>query len=198
MVELIKREIHLPLSEAFQISLEGLGKRLRRSIIVIASIALGITYLTYFLATNTIFSTSVQGESMEAYHVWLVVVSLVVCGVGIVNSTLISVLERYREIGTMKCLGALDRHILQLLLIEALLFGVAGGIGGLILGFLISILSSGFQLGFDVLSRLPWMELLWLTGPIVALSVSLTVVATIYPAVRAARLDPVEALRYDV
>ena len=126
------------------------------------------------------------------------VVSLVVCGVGIVNSTLISVLERYREIGTMKCLGALDRHILQLLLIEALLFGVAGGIGGLILGFLISILSSGFQLGFDILSRLPWMELLWLTGPIVALSVSLTVVATIYPAVRAARLDPVEALRYDV
>jgi ABC-type antimicrobial peptide transport system permease subunit len=135
---------------------------------------------------------------VEAYHFWLVVVSIIVCGIGLINATLISVLERYREIGTMKCLGALDRHIVQLLLIEALIFGVVGGLGGFILGQLIAIVSSGFQLGFDVLTRLPWVNLLSLAGPVVGLSIVLTVLSMMYPAIRAARLDPVKALRYDV
>jgi ABC-type antimicrobial peptide transport system permease subunit len=178
--------------------MEHIWKRQTRSLIVGVSIALGIAYLTYFLATNVIFSASTQSGTVEAYHFWLVVVSIVVCGIGLINATLISVMERYREIGIMKCLGALDRHILQLLLIEALLFGVAGGVAGFVLGQLIAIVASGFQLGFDILIHLPWVNLLTLAGPVVGLSVVLTVLSTTYPAIRAARLDPVEALRYDV
>jgi predicted lysophospholipase L1 biosynthesis ABC-type transport system permease subunit len=198
MVEPIKRDIRLPFSEAVHISVEHIGKRRTRSLIVGVSVALGISYLTYFLATNAIFRASARGGTVEAYHFWLVVVSIIVCGIGLINATLISVLERYREIGTMKCLGALDRHIVQLLLIEALIFGVVGGLGGFILGQLIAIVSSGFQLGFDVLTRLPWVNLLSLAGPVVGLSIVLTVLSMMYPAIRAARLDPVKALRYDV
>jgi len=135
---------------------------------------------------------------MEAYHLWLVVISLFVCGIGLVNSTLIAVLERYREIGTMKCLGALDQHVLQLLLIEAFLFGLAGGVIGFTLGTITSILSCCFQLGFTILQRLPFLGLLGLFGQITLLSVTLSVITTAYPALRAAKLNPVEALRYDV
>ncbi|UCH37028.1 MAG: FtsX-like permease family protein [Candidatus Bathyarchaeota archaeon] len=198
MVEPVKRNIHLPFLEAVHISIEHIRKRQTRSLIVGTSIALGIAYLTYFLTTNIIFGASVEGGTAEAYHFWLVVVSIAVCGIGLINATLISVLERYREIGTMKCLGALDHHILQLLLIEALLFGVSGGVAGLTLGQLIAIISSGLQLGFDVIMQLPWIDMVMLAGPVIGLSVVLTVLSTMYPAIRAARLDPVEALRYDV
>ena len=192
--------IRLPLSEAFQISLEHILNRQTRSLIVVASSTLGITYLTYFLATNAIFSASLKGEglSVEAYHLWLVVVSMIVCGVGLVNSMLIAVLERYREVGTMKCLGALNQHILKLLLIEAVLLGLAGGVAGFSLGIIISILSCGFQLGFNILQTLPLISLLGLFPQIVVFAVMLSVVSTAYPALRAARLNPVEALRYDV
>lgn len=192
------KRVQLPLSEAFQISLGQILRRRTRSFIVIASTALGISYLTYFLATNAIFNASLKDVSVGTYHFWLVVVSLLVCGVSLVNSTLISVLERYREMGTMKCLGALDQHILKLFFIEALLTGLVGGIIGLFLGTIISILSCYLQLGFDVLQRLPIIDLLVLSGPIMALSIVLSEVSTIYPAYKAAKLNPVEALRYDV
>ena len=196
----MKKEIHLPLSEAFQISLENIWKRQTRSLIVITSTALGISYLTYFLSTNVIYSTSLvkAGISVEAYHLWLVVISIFVCGVSLVNSTMISVLERYKEIGTMKCLGALDQHILRLLIIEALIFGLAGGLAGFTLGIIVSLLSSSFELGFGILQRLPLLGLLELFAAIMGLSIVLSVVATAYPAFRAARLNPVEALHYDV
>lgn len=195
----MKKGIYLPLSEAFQISLDHIWKLRTRSMIMVVSTALGISYLTYFLASNAIFSASLKrlGVSVEAYQLWLVVLSIFVCGVGLVNSTLIAVLQRYREIGTMKCLGALDRHILELLLIEAFFFGLFGGVAGFILGVSVSMLSSGLQLGFNVIN-LPSIEFLGLLGQILVLSITLNITSTIYSALRAARLNPVEALRYDV
>lgn len=196
----MKREIHFPLSDALQISLEHIRKRLTRSIIVVASTALGTSYLTYFLATNTIISSSLgkAGESVEAYHFWLIVISIFICGVSLVNSTLISVLERYREIGMMKCIGALDRHILSLLVIEAFLLGLAGGVIGFTFGAATSIVSCYFELGFNVFQGLPLTGISALFGLVILFSVTLSVISTAYPAIRAARLNPVEALHYDV
>ena len=196
----MKREVHLPLLDSLQISLEHIRKRKTRSIIVVASTALGISYLTHFLATNTIVSSFLgeTGGSAEAYRFGLIVVSIFICGISIINSTMISVLERYSEIGTMKCLGALDQHILKLLLIESFFLGLTGGVIGFTFGTVTSILSSYFELGFTVLQRLPLTGFLELSGQTIALSVILSVVSTAYPAIRAAKLNPVEALHYDV
>jgi ABC-type antimicrobial peptide transport system permease subunit len=68
-----------------------------------------------------------MGSTMEAYQFWLIIVSLFVCGIGLINANLIAIYERYREIGTMKCLGAMDQHVMKLFLIESLIFGAIGG-----------------------------------------------------------------------
>ena len=167
---------------------------------MVSSTALGISYLTYFLATSAIFSSFLgkPGDAVEAYQSWLIIVSIFICGISLVNSTMMSILERYREIGTMKCLGALDQHVLMLLLIEAFFLGLAGGIFGFTLGTITSILSCYFELGHGVLQRLPFRGFSNLFGLMIVLSVSLSVISTSYPALRAAKLNPVEALQYDV
>jgi putative ABC transport system permease protein len=108
------------------------------------------------------------------------------------------VYERYKEIGTMKCLGAMDRHILLLFLVESLIQGTLGGMAGFLIGVIGALLSTGFTTGFDILLRVPATEMLLLFAGSTLLSMVLSVVATMYPAFRAAKLDPVEALSYEL
>jgi ABC-type lipoprotein release transport system permease subunit len=196
----IKGSIELPLSEAFWISLEQIKKRLKRSIIIVSAIALGITLLTHLEMTNVIFAAYMQsaGVTIEAYQFWLLVVSLLVCIIGLINANLIAIYERYREIGTMKCLGALDRHIMKFFLIEALIFGIVGGALGFAMGTLTALFSSSYQLAINALFVIPLDATIQYLGLTVGLSVVLSILSTGYPAIRAARLNPVEALRYDI
>lgn len=136
--------------------------------------------------------------SVEAYQFWLMFVALVVTIVGVTNAMLISVYERYREIGTMKCLGAMDDHILKLFVVESLIQGGLGGALGFVLGILGALLSTGFTTGFHIITKVPAMELFRLLVGSMVLSTLLAVVATLYPAIRAARLNPVEALSYEL
>lgn len=196
----VKGRVELPLTEAFRVSLEQIQRRLRRSGIIIASIALGIALLSHFLVTNLIFEAygKVMGVTMEAYQFWLIVVSFIVCVIGLTNSSLIAVYERYREIGTMKSLGALDRHILELFLIESTIFGLVGGSLGFITGALSASVSSGSQIGFGALLSVQAFDLLLNFSYSVGLAVVLNIVSTMYPAYKAAKLRPVEALRYEI
>src|SRR5207245_11646074 len=73
---------------------------------------------------------------------WLIGLALLVAFVGILNAMLMSVTERFREIGTMKCLGALDGFIIKLFLLESLFHGVIGTIVGIVLGIGLSLLSA--------------------------------------------------------
>ncbi len=144
-------------------------------------------------------------ETGDSRGIWLVGLSLMVCVVGITNAMLMSVTERYREIGTMKCLGALDKFIVKLFLIESSLQGIAGSLLGALIGFALAFLRALFAFhvtdpetgkSYWLATRfLPVAQLsLWLVIALVT-GVVLTVVAAIYPAVRAARMEPVQAMR---
>ncbi|HUJ40588.1 MAG TPA: FtsX-like permease family protein [Candidatus Acidoferrales bacterium] len=128
-------------------------------------------------------------------------VALVVASLGIVNTLVMSVLERRREIGVLKALGASDADVKRLFFVEAGVMGVAGGALGVLLGWLIG---RAINLGTNMyLSRqeLPHETIilfpLWLIGGAVAFAVVVSLLSGIYPAARAARLDPVQVLRYE-
>jgi putative ABC transport system permease protein len=129
---------------------------------------------------------------------WLVLVSLLVCVVGISNAMLMSVTERFREIATLKCLGALDTFIMTLFLLEACLLGLVGGvIGGLagsVIGFGRMLATFGGKMLFLAFPAGPW--LLGLVAAIVA-GVVLAALAGVYPSYMAARLAPMEAMRIE-
>ena len=120
-----KRMVYFTLSDAIRLGLGYIRRRFQRTAINVASIALANSFLTSLVLTDLFYATynEFQGGSIgvDAYQYWLVAVALVVSVVGITNAMLISVYERYREIGTMKCIGALDQHILMLFLVESIL-----------------------------------------------------------------------------
>jgi ABC-type lipoprotein release transport system permease subunit len=195
-----KKKIEFPFLQALWLSVEQIKKRTKRSVIVIISIALGIALLTHLEMTNVIFLAYEKstGITIEAYQFWLIIVSLFVCGVGLINSNLITTYERYREIGIMKCLGALDRHVIKLFLIEAFIFGLVGGVLGFSAGSLTAILTSCIQLGFNILWQIPLATALQYLGLTTSLSIVLCVISTIFPALKAARYNPVDALRHNI
>ena len=127
-------------------------------------------------------------------------VALVVAGLGILNTQLITVMERKPEIGLYKAIGAADEDIRLMFLTEAAVVGLLGGLGGLALARIVASLIqwvASFYLarqGIEipiVLFRFP----LWLLGAAVAYSLVASVISGLYPAGRAARLDPIQALR---
>jgi putative ABC transport system permease protein len=120
----------------------------------------------------------------------IALVSLMVGGIGVMNIMLVSVTERTREIGIRMALGARSRDILLQFLIEALALAVAGGLLGVVLG-LVSAQRLAVQFHWPMLLR----------PDVIALSVGFSglvgVVFGLYPASKASRLDPIEALRYE-
>jgi putative ABC transport system permease protein len=127
-------------------------------------------------------------------------VALVVAGLGIVNTLLMSVLERYQEIGISKAIGASDGDLLVLFLTEAGVIGLLGGLGGLVLGrvvsWLIEIGANAYARTQDVTAQLDLFAFpLWLLAATVIFSIVISVLAGVYPALRAARVDPIRALR---
>ncbi len=127
--------------------------------------------------------------------------ALAVSTLGIVNTLVMAILERRREIGVLKALGAADRDVKQLFFAEAGVMGLMGGIFGVGMGWLIGRVVT---FGTNVYLRrqdLPPAHVfsvpLWLIVGGIVFSVVVSLVAGLYPASRAARLNPVEALRYE-
>lgn len=195
-------QVHFSLGDAARLSYDHIKRRWGRAAINVASIALGLSFYATLVLSDTFYGTyeGVGGVqlSVESYQYWLVGVALVVSVVGITNAMLIAVYERYKEIGTMKCLGALDRHIIMLFLVESGFQGLAGGLLGFMLGMLAAVMTTGFSTGFDIVFKVPAVRMLTLFGGSVLLALTLSMVATMYPAWRASKLRPVEALRYEL
>ncbi|MDD5331501.1 MAG: ABC transporter permease [Candidatus Nanoarchaeia archaeon] len=123
-------------------------------------------------------------------------ISLLVGGIGIMNAMFTSVLERTTEIGTMKAIGATNKNILSLFLIESGSIGLVGGIFGVTLGSLLaySVEFIASQFGFGLISISVSPVLIFFA---LAFSFLIGVVSGIVPAIRASKLVPVEALRYE-
>lgn len=127
--------------------------------------------------------------------------ALAVATLGIINTLVMAILERRREIGVLKALGAADGDVKQLFFVEAGVMGLAGGVLGVFFGWLIGqALTLGTNLylkrqelpGVQI-SAVPW----WLISGAIAFAVLVSLIAGLYPASRAAKLNPVDALRYE-
>jgi len=126
---------------------------------------------------------------------WLAILALLVCFVGIVNAMFMTVQERFREIGTMKCLGALDAFIVKIFLIESAALGLLGTIFGILVGLLLSMVRQLFVYGKPSITYFPLGNIV-LAGVMAAvIGLVLSVLAAIFPARQAARMEPVEAMR---
>ena len=127
--------------------------------------------------------------------------ALAVATLAIINTLVMAVLERRREIGVMKAIGASDRDVKRLFFAEAGAMGFFGGILGIGLGFAIG---KAINLGTSVYlhhhqlpSEAVWILPPWLIGAAIAFSIVVSLLAGLYPASRAARLDPVQTLKYE-
>jgi putative ABC transport system permease protein len=127
-----------------------------------------------------------------AYIVMVAVaaISLLVGGIGIMNIMLVAVAERTREIGLRKALGATNQDVLWQFLLEATMLAVVGGIAGLLLGIGIAKL-------IEVTAHLHAAAPFWVIAVGIGFSAGVGIFFGIYPASRAARLNPIEALRYE-
>jgi len=127
--------------------------------------------------------------------------ALAVASIGIVNTLVMAILERRREIGIMKALGASDADVRGLFFAEAGAMGLVGGAVGVTLGWAIGrLINFGTNIYLERQNFPPaqiWSVPLWLVLSAIAFSIVVSLLSGLYPAARAARLDPVQALRYE-
>jgi len=128
-------------------------------------------------------------------------IALVVAAVGVVNTMVMSILERTREIGVMRAVGARRRTVSTLFTIEAALLGFFGGVVGLAIGYGVVLVANPIinkQLSSNNITSSNIITLpIWLILGVIGLTTLIGILAGMYPARRAAKLDPVEALRYE-
>jgi len=127
--------------------------------------------------------------------------ALAVASIGIVNTLVMAILERRREIGIMKAIGASDSDVKTLFFAEAGAMGLLGGVVGVMLGWAIGhVINLGTNIYLKRQSLPPetfWSVPWWLVGAAIIFAFIVSLVSGLYPAARAARLDPVQALRYE-
>jgi putative ABC transport system permease protein len=219
----VQRQITLPWSQAARIAYRNVTMRLGRALITAAGVVLGIAFLTsvwtakvagdgirdYEAAGTTAVASddiglapgAVEAEAEEraraARQAWLVIMSLLVSAVGITNSMLMSVTERFREIGTMKCLGAMDEFIVRLFLIESAVLGLLGSVVGAVLGHVIMLLVYMVRQA-GVTAMMDWGQMALYLVYALCIGTVLSLVAAVPPAIRAARMPPAAALSTEV
>ncbi len=217
----LNTQISLPLSKALEISFNSVKIRFGRSLITVSGIVLAIAFLMSIWAGNSIMDglmaasdpkinlilqqkgVEIDPDSAAAIQqrskdTWLVVLSLLVCLVGIANAMLMSVTERFREIGTMKCMGALDGFIIKLFILESTFMGTAGTVIGVVVGFLLTALLNMSTFGTVIFDHIPMVQILQDGVKAIVIGSALSLMGGILPAYRAAKMEPVDAMSLEV
>ena len=153
--------------------------------------------LIALMDTKGVASSAADAEGGRMQTRWLLGLALAVAFIGILNAMLMSVTERFREIGTMKCLGALDGFIVKLFLIESLFQGVVGTFLGVLLGLALSLIASSVSFGRFTWANLPVATIAINAIWCLMIGVFLTVAGAVYPAWQAARMQPIDAMRVE-
>jgi len=171
-------------------AINSLRQRIGRAVLTLLTISTATAFMMYLL-------TMPRSEDPVDQQSWrlMMVLSLLVSGAGVLNTMLMSVTQRYREIGTMKCLGALDTFILFSVLLEAAILGLAGAFAGAIFGLIISILLALADHGTALFSA---MQIDGLPGKFIfvfVVGMLLTTLGALFPAFIASKMPPMDAMR---
>lgn len=213
----IERQSELPWSKALRIAWQSIRVRIWRSLLVTSGIILAVAFLAYILCSGTIQHNivetasadliqnlrgsgvlAVKDEEAQIQTRWMVGLALLVSFVGVLNAMTLSVTERFREIGTMKCLGALDQLVVRLFLLESVFQGIVGTTVGIAIGLTLALAEGFNTFGSTMWSSFPFTALAVRAAACLGAGTLLTVISALYPAFIAARMEPIEAMRSEV
>jgi len=211
----IPLQTRVPWSVAFAVSWGSLRRRIFRSLITMIGVVLGIAFLTYMLVNDYIVKAliamnhnevnvllqkagvDILREDTDPMIMLLIGLSLLTCLVGIINAMLMSVTERIKEIGTLKCLGAEDSFIVRTYFIESSLQGVLGTVCGALAGMLVGVAVNAVTYGGFVFQVFPWMAIIKALLMAFLIGSIMSILASIAPAYWAACKQPVDAMRVE-
>jgi ABC-type antimicrobial peptide transport system permease subunit len=210
--------VPLSLAKITTIAYRGIKVRIWRQLLVVTGIILAMAFLSYILCSDTfarnvmelgsedliqkltrdgvINTESAADQRVQTY--WVAGLALLISLAGIMNAMLMSVTERFREIGTMKCLGALTSFVLKLFMLESLFAGIIGTTIGLIIGFGLAYLEGLGTYGGEVTPLFPAGSLILNILFCFVTGIVLTLLGALYPAKMAAGMSPVMALRSEM
>jgi putative ABC transport system permease protein len=192
-----------PISAAFLFALQGIRLRLGRMVLVFIGISLSMAFTGSLLVTDLLYQQlpadgGATQQSAGAFRWMWVAVALLISTSGTLNAILMSVTERIKEIGTLKCLGAKNIHIVEIFFFESVLLGFLGGLAGGVIGYLFAVMTFAINISTRYLSTQALLQasevILWCLG----ISMTLALLASIIPVLAAARIEPASAMRYEV
>ena len=131
-----------------------------------------------------------------SFVILIALISVFVSGINTANTMITSVLERYKEIGVLKSIGARNREIFGIFLFESAFLGFIAGVMGVLLGFILTSIAGSLLAGLGLSFLAPYYSP-WLFIGCILFAVFTGAISGVIPAIRASKINPVDSLRYE-